>query len=234
MYNHSKMKKIFFIISLFLSLAACGQVRFFMLAANGSSGSSGGSSGGTPIYWWVHLADQYQSQVDAPAGWNVANNTGGTALGTPGGVNMNLIKSDGTSSSVYFTNVTTLNGTRSAPTQGSNHGVFPDFIETQAWEFANGNQVKFTGLDNAKQYTIYVHGNAQNWESGTINFSVGGSTSGNITTANNVGGSTYPNWESDPALIKIINISPSSGTITITVNVISGLGMVDAIVLKQQ
>lgn len=188
------------------------------------------------VYWKVNLADQYQEPTQTPAGWNTLLNTGGTAVTTAGGINATSLKnSNGTTTTVGFTNVTALNGTRSVP-NGAGNGVFPDFIETQAWEFPNAGQVKFTGLDNAKQYTVYVHGNAQNWESGSISFTVGATTSSTLaSTASNVGNATtYPNWETDPALIKITNITPTSGTITITVNVISGLGMVDAIVLKQQ
>lgn len=223
------MKKIFLFICAVASLfAAQGQ----RLIVNGWKQGGGASSA---LYWELNLSNQFQDGTAAPAGWNTINNTGGTGVTTAGGiVKSNLKKSDGTTSAVGFTNVTALNGTRSVANQGSNQGVFPDFIENQAWEFPNGGQVKFTGLDNAKQYTVYVHGNAQPWEGGTISFSVGGTTSGQTTTASNVGGSTYPNWETDPALIKINNISPTSGEIVITVNVISGLGMVDAIVLKQQ
>lgn len=222
-----KMKGLFILICAFVTLAAHSQRRMLV------NGWKHTNSVGT--YWKINLADQYQDPVSSPVGWETIVNSGGTAVTTAGGINVtNLNDSDGNTSTVGFTNVTALNGTRSVPSQGSNVGVFPDFIETQGWEFPNAGQVKFTGLDNSKQYTVYVHANAQTWEAGTISFTVGATTSAQISTSANVGGSTYPNWESDPALIKIQNITPTSSAITITVNVVSGIGMVDGIVLKQQ
>ncbi|HEU5290242.1 MAG TPA: hypothetical protein VFU05_06320, partial [Cyclobacteriaceae bacterium] len=139
-----------------------------------------------------------------------------------------------TATAVGFTNVDALTGTKGSPSQGSDQGVFPDFVEQKAWSFANGNRLKFTGLDNAKTYKIYVLFNSQTYEPGVSSFTVNGNTSAQITQGGNVGDAvTYTDWETDPALASVSNLSPVSGELTITLNVISGSGAVVGIVLKQ-
>lgn len=217
------------------SMKASGQIRHFMRIGAGTPPAAPAE------YWYVDLADEFWDGSLAPTGWSTPNtlnrSTAQLAAGTGSWANLN--KSDGSASTIGFAIVNALVEARSVPPHGSGGGVFPDYVTQRGWNFANGSTVKFTGLSGSDQYTVYVHGVAFGWESGTFNFYVNGvtgTTSATINTSGNVGNnSTFPDWEDDTALAKIENITPVSGEISITVNRLSGsYTMISAIVLKKQ
>jgi hypothetical protein len=230
------MKKLLLFISLLFCTGLFGQQQFFMLQKTTAGG-------GTPEYYFLDAADEYLDGSANPLGWQSPNtyNRSAAQLGTAPQTLSNLNKSNAaqstqTATSVSFTYISGWTGTTAMATTGNDGGVFDDNVLTKGWIAANGAQFKFSGLDNAKQYTLYVLFDAFNWEGGVQSFTVGATTSNQVEQGNNYGNNTtYPNWENDPALTKVINISPSSNEITATINNISGgVPRVTAIILKQQ
>jgi hypothetical protein len=181
-------------------------------------------------YWQIDPQNEF---VGTDVNWNLLNQTN-AEIAAGNVVKSNLIKNDGSSSTVSFTAVSGFTNYSGLPWQGSNLGVFSDNILSRGWYFRNGAQIRFSGLNNTKYYTLYLLIQSPPWEGGTASFTVGGKKSNTVQTANNFGDRTaYPNWENDQALCKLLNITTTGGTLTATLN-LTGYGGVAAIVLKEQ
>jgi hypothetical protein len=181
-------------------------------------------------YWKL---DPQNEWTGTEANWNDLQQSNAT-LSSGNFTQSNLIKSDGSRSNVSFNGLSGFTHNSATPMQGNNNGAFTDLIENHGWYFSNGAQFKFTRLDNSKYYTVYILAASWAYEGGTVSFSVGVKKSNSVVNNLNVGDrSAYSNWENDPALNKLVNISPTGGAISVTMN-LSGYGAIEAVILKEQ
>lgn len=190
---------------------------------------------------FINTSDQFTGSPDYNGWsgisiWNTLT-TDGTNLQTPGGFVNTTLRTDHLVKWGWgITNVTALTGVGGGYSAGTNTGIFDDQILSKSWRMTNGNQIKFTGLNPAKTYTVYAMFGSVNWESNTVSFTINSTTSSTKVTANNQGDrATYPNWYSDPALISVSGQAPTSGgDLVMTFNLVAGTYIpLEALVLKE-
>jgi hypothetical protein len=224
------MKKLFILLSVLISIAAipthanCQNIKFFGIVVNGGTGGGGGG-GGTPTEF-VKLNFVNEFGCTAPTGWNYICGTN-TAIQTANGVTFNnLKKQDNSTTTLSFTNSTAWvsNYTGFSPADvgdPANSGVFLDEVVKYGWKFNSGNQFTIGGLTVGTTYTFYFLSNAASFESSTVSFTIGSTTSATKANSNNWGSSATSPFYSDASMVSVA-FTATSSSVVVTCNIVSG------------
>lgn len=223
------MKTTFLLIFTLLTFCCNAQLLHIVGASKTATVPSG-----PPEYVKINFVHEFACGNDL--GFNYVCGSVANISTTNGVTKTNLVKDDGTTATtIGITNLSGWTGYENAPNSGSGTGVFPDFIEGTDWVFNNGAQLQISGLTIGAQYKFYFLSNTDSWRPSVVSFTVAGITSSTVNNGANIGSSTtYPDWETDPALVSV-TFTASSTTATITCNVISGQSdaRLNAMVIKK-